>query len=482
MTRTLFGIASFSLALTACADLDVGQAIPFDQVYYPLGMAVLDGEGAAPRVAVFSTNYDQRYQSGQVGLLDTSVLMDGLLEAIGLTGTDDVCSSLDRPRFFDSYAFGGRSPWVGRVKVPGVGGGIVVVPDGAGGERLYVTNRLNAEVITIRRDGDELACRGPGEDEADTIRNSDCGPSHINGSGAEDPFEVAFTVIDGRPYLGVTHLFPYADRVDTWGVVSLLDEALLAARATADDAGAPYQTGLRLFGMTGLSGVAATAGAFHVLGLNRIGRLELATVRLFEDADETPGPDAGVSARLRLDTEGNAAGGRGMVQLDERRLLASVRYELPGVGRNAGLAVVEVGTDRLEAIGFVDVGSEIGKPSLRPRLDPSDPMIAYVGDLDTDKLYAVDVTQDRPFVVAELLGRAPRDLPNGRRISAFLLDGPTRIAFFRHRGRLYGLVANFANATLAVLDATDPDPRKHCLLARLGRDIDGNGEAEAERR
>jgi hypothetical protein len=39
-------------------------------------------------------------------------------------------------------------------------------------------------------------------------------------------------------------------------------------------------------------------------------------------------------------------------------------------------------------------------------------------------------------------------------------------------------VSNFSNSTLAVLDVTDPDPRVHRVVARLGRNLDPEGEME----
>lgn len=464
-----------ALAAVSCADRNVGQEIPSGQVYFPLGMSVLDESSASPRVAVLSTNFDQRYRSGQLSLLDARTIANDLVtRLVGSSSTANLCDAPERPLFREDYA----GAWVSRVRVPGVGGDVVRTPDGS---RLYVSNRLGGEIMTIDHAAGVLSCVRNGED---TIRDLDCGPSHRAFSGAEEPFSLAYMENGGVGYLAVGHLFPYADRTNVWGVTTLIRDADLADKASgalsSDDV---RVIGRRLYGTSGISGVATLGGAVKTLGLTRSGRLELNSLVpvACEDPQALEDCTLELDASARIDTLVNASDGRGLVAIDEQRLLATVLLQLPGTGRNAGLALFDASNGELRFLAATELGGELGKPNLRPRFTPDEPLIAYVGDLETDKLYAVDVTYDRPVVVAELLGRAPRDLPDGRRIQARLLDGPTRVAFARVDDRLFGFVANFSNATLTVLDATAPDPRQHCLLARYGEDVDGNGESEAER-
>lgn len=496
-----------ALTLGACADRNVGQSIPADQLYFPIGLQVLGDEAAGQQLAVLSSNYDQRFQSQQVSLLDVDLILDGVLNALGTPDGEGACTraQANGPVYTDGFVFDGNNAVLSRVRLPGVGGELVAVPASVSGHWLFTTSRLDSALIMMFADADgRLGCANSQEE---LIRNTDCTRRYITNSQAEDPFSVARGVGPNGPYIAVGHLFPYVSGFDQFGAVTFFDESALIAQATstaplseAEDEAAresdivststlAFIDGLNITATAGIGAVAYAAShprqALLVLSLRF--RPELALNALeFGPAGEGSTLPAGtlvpvVSDQVRLDTLTNAIGGRGLAMTDDGRSVASLRFSEPGVTSNAGLLVVRVDGPLLESFPVLEVGSELGPPAVRPRRTPEGQLLAYAGDLIDDKIWIVDISRDIPRPAGEIIGRAPRSA-DGRNFFARVLDAPTSMAFATRADRTYAFVGNFANSTLAVLDVSESlPPQQHCVLARVGRDVDANGESELDR-
>lgn len=495
------GFRSLSIALSlglaagalACADRNVGQAIPADQLYYPTTVLALDTD-SGNRLAILSTNLDQRFQSQQITLLNADELIDGLLEFLPTPAGQSLCEG-DRPVVYsETLDLAGRRVLLGRARLPGVGGEMLSVPAPAsdgGGYWLYATDRLNSGLFMVRMLDDQLVCFDPAVDE-EIESNLDCGESHFFVTEAEDPFMLARGVTPaGRDFIAVGHLFGYLEGFVRFGVVTYFDEQLLIEATRGSDQ-SPFLFGYQVLASSGVGGLGFTPlrssdGSLLVLGQGADPRLPFTSVELRGQGQQEGGPCASgfcasVESEIRLENFANAAGGRGLALTpDGRRAIASVRFDEPGISFNAGLVSVRLDGAEMEAQPVEELGEELGRPFLRPQ-GSGEPLLAYVGDLRSDQIFIVDVTRDTLRVGGVILGRAARTLSDGTVISARTLDGPNTIAFVRRNGRLYGLVTNFANSTLSVLDVTDPLPQRHCLVARLGRDVDANGDSEVSRR
>lgn len=487
----------FALFVSAggCADRDVGLPAEDGQLYYPLGIATLDGDTERPRLLVHSTNFDQRFQSGQVSLLAADVIVDSVLRQLGVQGDASACSVVAArgPLFLPGFGAQelGAEAWLTRVRVPGVGGELLAAPVSgeASRDRIYVTNRFDTALLYISRDGDALACARPGEEP---LANVDCSPAHVVNTLAEDPFSLARGVGPTGPYIAVGHLFGLLDGFESLGVVTFFDEAALVARSRTGG-GSTFLGALRFSGARGISALATTSTAVRpdssllVLSGPREVPIALAAVELGEPGGqpELEGAPIAPVARgsVRLDSLLNATGARGMaVTPDGRRAVVTLRFaEQSGVTFNSAILSVDLTAPEPRALPAVEVGDELGAPFLRPSA-PGEPLLAYVGDLRNDKVWIIDVTREVPRVIGEIGGRARRTLDTGEVIDARTLDGPSGISFVSRGGRRFGFVTNFAGSTLAVLDVSAANPRQHCLLARVGRDIDANGESEVDRR
>lgn len=73
-----------------------------------------------------------------------------------------------------------------------------------------------------------------------------------------------------------------------------------------------------------------------------------------------------------------------------------------------------------------------------------------------------------------------RTLPDGRQIMAHMLDAPTKIVFIEREGRRLGVITNFTNSTLAVIDATNPLAPATEVIARFGRALTPDGKNEGD--
>lgn len=476
-------VALASSAL-ACADRNVGQAVPGDQLYFPVGIQTLGSTSAASgqRLAILSTNFDLRYQSGQVSLLDADALLDGVLAGLGVEASDDACQASSRPLFSETFEIGASPVVLSRVRVPGVGNGITRVPVTTEEDRLYVVDRLGSTMILVERIGDGLRCATGGE----IIDNTDCDEAHLTYTQAEEPLGMAYGAsTGGRPVVAVAHSYAHTffDDAFTYGIVTVFDEQLLADKAAGGAASEPFVGDIalsRAAGMVGLAYVNRARPSLLAMPLAAAGRFELSSLGLVSPSADTNGIYVVPDEVLRLDSYANAFGGRGMaVTPDGARAVLSLRFGTAGIASNSGISVVGVDEDELEPYPVAEVGEEIGPPALRPVVG-DEPLLAYVGDIRSDKVFVVDVSQNIPLVAGEIIGRARR-IVDGKDIEARTLDAPTGFAFARRNGKTYAFVTNFSNSTLAVLDVSSRLPSQHCLIARIGRDSDPNGQSEEER-
>ncbi len=179
---------------------------------------------------------------------------------------------------------------------------------------------------------------------------------------------------------------------------------------------------------------------------------------------------------VRLDAELSAFQGRGLVSSgDGTRAYATVRFPDARDTFNSAVVVVDVTTDPVRLISAVEVGEELGRPSLDER--PDGARLLYVGDMRTDQIYVLNVITDQPVVTARIEGRGLRDFDGDVR-QVRLLDQPAETVFVQDGDRRLAFVSNFTNSTIGVIDVTDTDPRRHRVIARLGRDLDPQGESE----
>ncbi|MEO1232643.1 MAG: hypothetical protein AAFZ18_27485 [Myxococcota bacterium] len=499
MKRTFF-VAAVTLAAGACADRNVGQPIPADQFYFPSAVTTV-GDPSAGRIAVLSSNFDQRFQSQQITLLNAGALIDLALSEIGGGSGDGACDVVrrtNRPFYTEDLSIG----LLGGVKIPGVGGELLAVEEGTSGAfDLYATNRLNSALIRAHLPANSNTPRCARmdqlQDEDLLIPNTDCSENFVIVSGAEDPFSLTRGVDPmGNGYIAVGHVFGYSTGFSQFGVVTFLDEQRIKDKQgsqfdVGEDEEDTFTADVASFAVDGAAGLAGLAFSelreeLLITSLRLSPRMELVGVELIlpgEAADEGADFVPSRAQTVAFEAFTNAVGSRGVALTpDGQRAVVSLRFAQAGsVTDNAGLAIVNLAGEDYEPFPALEVGEELGPPALRPQ-GPGEPLLAYFGDLLTDKVFIVDVTRNSPRVVGELNGRAFRDIPGrDEPIFAHILDGPTSIAFVTHNGRPYGFVANFANSTLSLIDAGAAQPQQHCVLARFGRDVDANNETEEEK-
>ena len=483
----IFGLTS-ALILASCADRNLGDPIPKDQVYYPFGIKVI-GDSASARLVVLSTNFDQRFQSQQLSVLDANVLIDAVRGQLGVAGGESACEAASLPFYADSLEIEpGRQVVLSQLRLPGVGAEILAVDAGPGsvGHRIYATDRLGGSVILVERGlDDSLRCSREGDT---LIRNTDCSDSFVLPSGGEDPFSLAygFRPPDGRPYIGIGHITSTAIG-GIAGVVSFYDEDDLLRQSMGMPATSSV-TGIGIPAASGISGIVYTStraegGALLALPLSASSDLRLVSIPYVR----TSTVDLDLFAPRILDTlplhiVTNAIGGRGLAVVSDQtsntqRAVISLRFRRDNLNFNAGIGLALLDSEDLVITQVVEVGEELGTPFVRPQR-PGEGLLVYVGDIRSDKIWIVDVTYNVPRVVGEIIGRAPRTLGDGQLISARTLDAPSGIAFFQRGTETYAFVSNFSNATLAILDVSDPLPQRHCIIARIGQNVNAEGDSE----
>ena len=516
------------MALTAsCADEILGESPPADQLYYPVGLVAVPGAlERANYVAVVSSNFDQRYNAGRVTTLSVDDLFARVAE-ISLSTSS--LSKVVSPTFDANLA---RSI-VSSLRIDQLGGHVIYVPstsDPALGT-LFVPSRDQNWLTMIDVDGDgQISCVGGGSDGSaatEVFVRTDCAAGHVLRTGAADPFSVAAVSAPTTPnaLVAVGHLTSLDGSVSVAPLAALAERQVRAAEECAGlDAadclsllGAPVvrlPTGLP--GVGGMASIPPPPDAASFPERPNLGKLIVAG----NQADLSSSLDIGLSVlSIWNETDDLAATNASSLRVSSRRLSVAalahaielrgvaVRSESPTTSgpathyiymaarftgltgtsdsQNGGLLVfrlIESATDyrddRLDLLAVLEVGEEVSGPFLLDH--PSGAHLAYLPDARSDKIWIVDVTREWPIVVGTIEGRASRT-QDGEPYEAHTLDGPASMAFVQRGDRVLAVVTNFANSTLSVADLSSAEPRTHQVVARFGRDIDAEGEAEGPR-
>lgn len=471
--------------LVACADEVPGVDPPRDELYFPIGIATVpDASGEAGLIAVASSDFDQRYNAGSIIALSAEQLF-----ALAGDGSGGVV-------FEDSL----DGAVVGGVRVLPFAGDLAygpTSPDGTG--HLFVAargfNQLTmVDVMPNAGEGEPVLSCSTG---ADLVSPTDCSQAYVVNTGFTDPFSLAFAgeTASRPPLVGIGHLQPVQEGNIIFGAVALADVSLMEARVAAEMVGEALPEAVRTTRVANLGGVSGMAFAGEIEGLQDsflaaglAVRPELLLTSFQVDADSSgglyfldPGPGIRVDAEVRaIEMRSLAVADTGTSTGAARRAYASVRFIAQGDSFNSGIAVVDLSEGNFTILSVLEVGEELQRPFIRDIRDASGALVArhlYVGDIRRDKVYVLDVTNDRPVVVQEINSPAFRTI-DGESVQVSLLDGPSQFAFATRGDRTLAFVTNFANSTLAVIDVTDPNPATHRIIARLGMNIDANGETE----
>lgn len=466
-----FGVLAAALAsslVTGCADEIPGASPPEDQVYFPTALL------AQPEhLLVVSSNFDQRYNAGRLHAFD----MAQVLSRVPAPGAP--------------VAFVETIVDAGEAGVPGLRvdqfGSQLKLTEFEGVQRILLPtrgrNRL-AMIDYMAGSGAVLDCGVAPEGPT----RFDCRDRYVN-TQAQDPFSVVVVPGLATPTAFVTHL--RSERDDNEIYLQSLTRVDLQGLATyqpeQEDAAPPVQTFefTDLGGVTGAAyvppdrlGVPSTVSLFqgNVVVVER-NRTPTLTLRAFGVG--VSGGAAFLEERLvfPLGTLTSAIASRGMV-FDEAsdRLYVSLRFQETGDSFNAAIATVDVSGDDFELLSLTEVGEELGEP-VRYQAPGGGPSLLYVPDIRRNVIWVLDVSTDAPTVVHTIEGLGEREL-EGVVEQVPLLDSPAGISFYDAGDRQLAFVSNFANSTIAVVDVSDPNPRAHRVVARLGRNIDAEGEVE----
>jgi hypothetical protein len=462
------------LAWVGCAEAEPGIPPPSGQLYFPLGLVVADPSGTRPLVVIGSTNFDQRYNSGFVTVF-------GLAELAALAPTNNPGEV--------TYVDGFGTALVSQTRVLQLGGPLLHVPgavSGLGEDRIYVAARAANRVQSLRLLADgTLDCSRDGDTR---VSPTDCTEGAVLPTGFDDPFSLAYVPgLGPNGSVAVSHLGALVDGSNQ--LISALanidvarwEQHIAGPALGSSDPGYPLALkDLVSGGFSGLTfvpgGLGGRTPALLATNIDGSGGLALATITA-ENVSETDGRSQLVSRdRLNLDTAASAQELRGLAVDGNQRAYVSVRFVEGTTTYNAGIAVIDLTGDLPRLISLVEVGNELAQPVLYSR---GAARWLYVPDLRDDRIWVLDVRSDTPTVVAEIKGRDERTL-NGETFQARVLAGPSDLAFTIVDNRILLLVNNFANSTLAVIDASSIDPREHRVIARLGRDLDGAGKTEGQ--
>jgi hypothetical protein len=477
--RPRCGGAGPVLGLSALCALAIGCAVdvpgtppPLDQLYFPLGLAVVPGAAGRDVLVVASSDFDQRYNAGTLIALDVAAL-------------SQLAPPADEPVFRDDFG----PAIVDALRVPSLSGELVFAPEGAGRGALLLSVRAAGQLALIEVSGGQLDCAtGPGGEALTPAAPSDCSAGHLSPTGFTDAFAVATATVAGGDVAVAVGSLQTVTEADP-GTFALGRLSSLRARVAAEAAGQALPSPLvRTSGgdVSGLSGLAfasvAGAASPELFSVALGDRSTLAMTRFALTGLD--GASLGLSreSALRLDAVARASRSRGLViapaltatVAGELRAYVSLRFPESTTSNNAGIGVVRIEQGAMNLLRVFEVGQELGKPVL---LERAGRRLLYVPDLRTDEVHVLDVTTDAPVLLASLGGTTPRQTAEGL-VQARHFDAPAGIAFADVGGRTLGFVSNFANGTLAVIDASAADPRQHRVVARLGRTLDALGQPE----
>ncbi len=467
-------LAGGLFGLAGCADEVPGNPPPNGQLHFPTGLAVHTATGADPQfLYALNANFDQRFNAGSV----LSFSVDRLFALVPTSSADD--DVVFRADFGDAV--------VSQVRVFQFGGELISVPDGGGGTRLFFPSRGRNRLTMLQADArGQLDCGNRDEDNRsiEPVVALDCTEAHIIRTGFDDPLSLAYAA--PADLLVVGHLRPEVVNTNVIGNVAMVPTLDFQQRVIQEREGSTLvnpvvsSSFLDLGGVTGLAYRSQTVtssvavGEVFVLGQrggsNISGNAWFTRLELLPDGG---GHRLAVVDSLLLTREADVIGSRGLVlNAAGTRAYASVRFEDIATSFNSGLMVINVEGPELRIVSVLELGEELGKPVFYPG-----GRLLYVPDIRTDRIWAVDASSDHLTVVAEITGRTDRTV-DGKSFLARTLDGPVDIVFLQRGARTLGFVSNFANSTLGVIDASAPNPTQHRVVARFGRDLNPDGDAE----
>ena len=438
--------------------------------------------GGTPLLLVGSSNFDLRFNAGRLFAFSA--------EALAALVPPTEAGVFFRQDFGDAIT--------GSVRVDSFSGELSTVelaPGGVPGLYALSPSRSINELTVVRIDPDgSLSCRLEGSNRNVGL---DCSDSHRIQLLARDAYSVSVADFGEKRMIAVGSLGAVNPIPGFFAAtVSLMTSTYLEARISGalepisanDDCNVTDIQISAIRGIGGLIGLTQSSTNAELLSLSyrtapalsvnryRIG--EIAPVGdCIEGIDENIEVFAGID--LRLDNALSAFEGRGLIRSsDGRRAYASVRFVDSVDTTNAAIVVLDISDPEAPAriISAVEVGEELGRPNLDER--PDGGRLLYIGDRRTDQIYVVNVITDQPQVVGRISGQGIRDFGDATR-QVRVLDQPAHMAFFQDGERRLAFVSNFTNSTIGVLDITDPDPRRHRVIARLGRDLDPQGESES---
>jgi hypothetical protein len=456
--------------LGACAQELPGTAPELDQLFYPSAMILVPGTTEAEdRIVVSNSNFDQRYNASTVMTLSVDELF-AISEGL----------ALDAPN--------STMPVKSAVRVPSLSGELAFVASSSGSAegRVFVSSRGQNRLLMLNLSGGTLDCSN-GDVELDL--GLDCTRGHIVDSGGSDPFAlVHLPASQGSGWMATAHLRitdrPREEIRPDIGIVTFADIDLFEQRLLDEAAGNVLTNPILKVTVPSLNGVSGLAAGKHdapagsreliLADLNPVS----GAISVWEvDPSET---DLTVrsASKVILGAEANISSTRGMVTTtDKERLYVSVRFSEGGGAFNAGIAIMARDGAGYRLLHVYEFGSELGHPTLRET--STGRRLLYLGDIRGDQVWILDVTTDAPQIVGELTGRVEGRI-NGEPARLRIFDGPTSIVFASRGAKTLGFVGNFTNSTLAIIDVSDADPRKHRVLGRLGRVIEPDGTNEED--
>lgn len=471
---SVLGISGL-LSLLSCAEDLPGVIPPANQLYYPLGLAVLEGSPSV--LAVANTNFDQRYNAGTL----TTLKLDELIAAL---------PAADAPVSYIEDV----TPFVaGSVRINNFASDLVAVPQGAAGRyRVVFAHRGRNRIQVVEANNGALDCS---TDARPPELGLDCTLAYLGRTQYGDPFAIAYSPTSS--VVAVGHLLTQQE-VRQGPLISGLTVAemsgfdrRIAAEVAGTDPDDTYEPRLARF--NNISGTNALAfvpgskigsplGSFLAAG-RRVGVDSTTEPSLlsFDLAFDENGARLLSPSQLSVSLEAIAFldEARGIVvSPSSDRVFLSVRMRALDGTISSGMGVFELDNSYLRARSIAEGGEELGDPVVLERtIDGRLARWLYVPDILTDSIWVFDASTDQITVIGEIGGREMRTV-GGATFAAHLLDAPSKIVFVERNGRTFGFVSNFANSTLAVIDATSASPLDHRVIARIGGALDPDGNQE----
>lgn len=468
-------IASLLLLAAACAEEEPGVPPPVGRLHYPMGL-----EEAGDKLLIVNSNFDQLYNSGSIMTLS----IEAIAAAVPADSADPAII-LELPGT------------IGAQRVHSFGGEAVFVPAEGGGEngRLYVAHRAFDKIGLVRLENGALVCSNG---TADPEPGTGCTPGHYISTAQGDPFSIALIERDGEQLIAAGQIlssgdgFPAITLIPTSAFDTRLDEEARGVRTASlsdthysvAELGLPSAIGLAYTGSSAPDGGTLIA----VSGDSNSTFIPVPVIQFDLQTTAESGYTLERISEESLAFETTASGTRGVVvDSTGTRIYVSVRFPERATQNNgpivynSAIAVLANEAEGVQLRSILEVGEELGKPSLLERdAGGKRQRLLYIPDVRNDLIWIVDVSTDAPLLAGRIESRFTRDV-NDPAQRFEILRAPFDIEFFDREigGRRLAAVSNFGNSTLAVLDVTSLDPRRHRVVARIGRarTRDGVGDA-----